>query len=214
MKDKKAFIIFLNDASDQQLLCILKILAKEQLQTIIEIIYNVLHGVCTISDINKSILTKHKKLIRKIVSRRSTLTKRKKLLFKSRKILPIFFKPTLIMSRELILIPKLRYETLIKNEESTPEKLEDKSNTVEQNEKLIKNEESNNKTNTVEQNASQANDDLQILKTKKRTKIKNVTILQIGVGKSYINMKPNKFFNLVNKTKELTLKNKWLSFPI
>jgi len=125
------------------------------------------------------------------------------------------FKPTLIMSRELILIPKLRYETLIKNEESTPEKLEDKSNTVEQNEKLMKNEESNNKTNTVEQNVSQANDDSQILKTKRRrTKIKNVTSLQKGVGKSYINMKPNKFFNLENKTKELTSKNKWLAFPI
>jgi len=121
------------------------------------------------------------------------------------------------MSRELILIPKLRYETLIKNEESTPEKLEDKSNTVEQNEKLIKKEESNKKkTNTVEQKESQAKEDSQILKeTKKgRTKIKNVTSLQKGGGKSYINMKPNKFFNLENKTKELTLKNKWLSFPI
>ena len=98
------------------------------------------------------------------------------------------------MSRELILIPKLRYETLIKNEESTPEKLEDKSNT--------------------EQNAPQANDDSQILKTKKRTKTKNVTSLQKGGAKSYINMKQNNFFHLENKTKELTLKNKWLSFPI
>jgi len=52
------------------------------------------------------------------------------------------------MSRELILIPKLRYETLIKNEEFTPEKLEDKSNTVEQNERLIKKEESNKKNQT------------------------------------------------------------------
>jgi len=67
----------------------------------------------------------------------------------------------------------------------------------------------------VEQNVSQANDESQILKTKKRTKIKNVTSLQKGVGKSYINMKPNKFFHLENKTKEqLTLKNKWLAFPI
>jgi len=91
MKDKKAFIIFLNDTSDQQLSRILKILTKEQLQTIIEIIYNVLHGVCTISDINKSILNKNKYLIRRLVAKRSTLTERKKLLFKSRKILPIFF---------------------------------------------------------------------------------------------------------------------------
>lgn len=74
------------------------------------------------------------------------------------------------MSRELILIPKLRYETLIKNDEFTPEKLEDKSNTVEQNEKLIKKEESNNKTNTVEQKESQSKEDSQILKTKKGQK--------------------------------------------
>jgi hypothetical protein len=37
------------------------------------------------------------------------------------------------MSHELILIPKLRYEAFIRNEESTPEKLEDKSYMVEQN---------------------------------------------------------------------------------
>jgi GH24 family phage-related lysozyme (muramidase) len=91
MKDKKTFIIFLNDAFDQQLSCVLKILTREQSQTIVDIIYNVFHGVSTISDINKTILTKHKKLIRNIVSRRSTLTKRKKLLFKSRKILTILF---------------------------------------------------------------------------------------------------------------------------
>jgi len=144
MKDKKAFIIFLNDASDQQLSYILKILTKEQLQAIIEIIYNVLHGVCTISEANKSILTKHKRLIRRLVAKRSTLTRERNYYLNQEKYYQYFFKPTLIMSRELILIPKLRYETLIKNENSTPEKLEDKSNTVEQNEKLIKNEESNN----------------------------------------------------------------------
>ena len=189
MKDKKIFIILLNGASDQQLSCILKILTREQLQTIIEIIYNVLHGVCIISDSNKSILAKHKKFIRKIVSRRSTLMERKKLFLNQEKYYQYLFKPTSIMSRELILIPKLRYDTLIKNEDSTPEKLEDKSNTVEQKE-------------------SQANDDSQILKEtiKGRTKIKNVTILQKGGGKSYINMKRNKFVNVENKTKELILK--------
>jgi len=91
MKDKKAFIIFLNDTSDQQLSRILKLLTKEQLQAIIEIIYNVAQGVCAISEANKSILTNHKRLIRRLIAKKSTLTERKKLLFKSRKILPIFF---------------------------------------------------------------------------------------------------------------------------
>lgn len=83
--EKHHLILFLMDAPKQQFTHLLKIMTKEQLQTIIEIIYNVLHGVCTISDINKSILSKHKRLIRRLVTKRSTLTERKKLLLKSRK---------------------------------------------------------------------------------------------------------------------------------
>ena len=63
---------FLMDVPKQQFAHLLKIMTKEQLQTIIEIICNVVQGVCTISEANKSILSKHKHLIRRLITKRST----------------------------------------------------------------------------------------------------------------------------------------------
>lgn len=92
MNDKKTFIKFLQDIPKQQLVCFLKIITKEQLQAIIEIIYNVVQGVFPISVANKSVLSKHKNLIRALVSKRTTLSERKRLLLKLRNILQIFLK--------------------------------------------------------------------------------------------------------------------------
>ena len=91
MKNKNIFIKFLLDIPKQQLVRFLKIITKEQLQAIIEIIYNVVQGVCYISEINKSVLSKHKNIIRKLVSKQTTLLQRKKLLVKIHTILPILF---------------------------------------------------------------------------------------------------------------------------
>ena len=89
--EKKHLILFLMDLPKQQFAHLLKIITKEQLQAIIEIIYNVVQGVCTISEANTSILSNHKHLIRRLITKRSTLSQRKKLLLKIRNILPIFF---------------------------------------------------------------------------------------------------------------------------
>lgn len=91
-EQKQHFILFLIDAPRHQLMSILKILTKEQLQAIIEIIYNVVQGVSPISESNKSILNKNKNLIRRLVAKRSTLSQRKKIVLKLRNILPIFFR--------------------------------------------------------------------------------------------------------------------------
>jgi len=91
-EQKRHFISFLIDVPRHQLISILKILTKEQLQTIIEIIYNVVQGVCPVSESNKSILNKNKYHIRKLVVKRSTLTERKRILLKLNNILPVFFK--------------------------------------------------------------------------------------------------------------------------
>jgi hypothetical protein len=56
------------DVPKQQFVHLLKIMTNEQLQAIIEIIYNVVQGVCTISEANKSILSKHKHLIRRLIT--------------------------------------------------------------------------------------------------------------------------------------------------
>jgi hypothetical protein len=61
--EKHHLILFLMDVPKQQFAHLLKIMTKEQLQAIIEIICNVVQGVCTISEANKSILSKHKHLI-------------------------------------------------------------------------------------------------------------------------------------------------------
>lgn len=91
-EEKTHFVLFLLDVSHQQLKSFLKIMTKEQLQTIIEIIYNVVQEVCSISEMDKKVLVKHKTRIRKIVSRSTTRGQRKLLLVKIRKLLPIFFK--------------------------------------------------------------------------------------------------------------------------
>lgn len=92
MNDKKTFIKFLLDIPKQQLVWFLKMITKEQLQAIIEIIYNVVQGVCPIPATNKSVLSKHKNLIRALVSKRTTLSERKRLLLKLRYILQIVLK--------------------------------------------------------------------------------------------------------------------------
>ena len=91
-EEKTRLIMFLLDVSRQQLPSMLRILTKKQLQTIIEIIYNVVQGVCPISEDNKSFLIKYKNLIRRLVSNRATLSQRKNILIRLRNILPIFFR--------------------------------------------------------------------------------------------------------------------------
>jgi hypothetical protein len=71
--EKHHLILFLIDVPKQQFAHLLKIMTKEQLQAIIEIIYNVVQRVCTISEANKSILSKHKHLIRRLITKRATL---------------------------------------------------------------------------------------------------------------------------------------------
>lgn len=85
------------DVPKQQFPHLLKIMTKEQLQAIIEIMYNVVQGVCTISEANTSILSKHKHLIR---SKDQHCLKENKTVVKNKKHLTYFyFKPTTTVSR-------------------------------------------------------------------------------------------------------------------
>lgn len=52
-EEKTHLVLFLLDVSHQQLKSLLKIITREQLQTIIEIIYNVVQEVCPILEIDK-----------------------------------------------------------------------------------------------------------------------------------------------------------------
>lgn len=92
MKDEhaKSFVQFLLICSPQQLTFILKTLTKHQLQLTAEIIFNVIKGVCSISNPNKTVLMKSKRLIREIIKPGLTQTQRRKRLFKIKRFLPIF----------------------------------------------------------------------------------------------------------------------------
>ena len=72
--EKNHLSLFLMNVPKQQCAHLLKIMTKEQLQAIIEIIYNVVQGVCTISEANTSILSKHNHLIRRLITKRATLS--------------------------------------------------------------------------------------------------------------------------------------------
>ena len=71
---------------------IIETLSKEQLRAIIEIVYNVMQGVCPLSKTNKNLLSKHKTVIRKVIVPRLTVKERRKRFRNINKILPIFLK--------------------------------------------------------------------------------------------------------------------------
>lgn len=52
-EEKTHLVLFLLDVSHQQLKSLLKIITREELQTIIEIIYNVVQEVCPILESDK-----------------------------------------------------------------------------------------------------------------------------------------------------------------
>lgn len=146
------------------------------------------------------------------------------------------------MSRELVLIPKLRYEALIKhNDCHSGDKEVNKENYIS---KEVKNEISqfkhkeqslnNKEIEKHDSNKVLVNDEIgdyskithadlkpaeENRPRKKRTNVfKNNTKTddiienQNGGGKSYISRKPKEFLN--TETKQQTLQTKWLSFPI
>jgi len=93
--DRKSFVHFLMICTSQQLEHILKTLTKDQLQVITEILFNVVKGVCPISDKNETVLMKRKGLIREVLLPRLTLTQRKRHLHKIKTLLPIFLEACL-----------------------------------------------------------------------------------------------------------------------
>ena len=92
MKDNIYLVQFLLNAIPQQIPQIIKIMNKEQLQWIIEIIYSVVQGVCPISEADKSLLVKKKHLIRKLVSKEVARQQRKLYLLKINRVIPVFLK--------------------------------------------------------------------------------------------------------------------------
>lgn len=88
--ERQSFIQFLLICSTEQITYILKTLTKNQLQVILEILYNVIKGVCPISEKNKTALMQRKRLIREALRPGLTLNQRRRQLQKLKKRISYF----------------------------------------------------------------------------------------------------------------------------
>ncbi|MEW8544397.1 MAG: hypothetical protein AB2693_12760 [Candidatus Thiodiazotropha sp.] len=85
----------LAESSDAQRSAILKTLNPAQLRAVLEAIYNVLRGTCTISDKLKKKLYQHRRVIRRLVSKDLTRQQQQRLINKHRTLLPLLLKPVI-----------------------------------------------------------------------------------------------------------------------
>jgi hypothetical protein len=83
-------IEFLIKTTPQQRMKILKTLKKEELKLIIEIIFNVVYGVCPIFETSTKLLLRYKGLIRQVIADGLRANQRRSILIKFRKIIPVF----------------------------------------------------------------------------------------------------------------------------
>jgi len=90
-RQRQTFIQFLLMSSPQQYDYVLRTLTSNQLQVIVEIVFNVVKGTIPISDENKTTLMKRKRLIRGVLLKRISQQQRIYQLKKIRKLLPIIF---------------------------------------------------------------------------------------------------------------------------
>ena len=157
-----------------------------------EILFNVVQGICPILNKNKTLLVTRKRLIREVLMPRLTTVQRRQRLQKIKNCYRYFWRPACSMAREMILIPKKKYEQLLNKEIS-------KTENVEQDYKKNVNEK--NQTNAISDNSKNANDEsyvqmkpTEFLKSKTKTK---------DIVKKRIKNKPTSAF-----------KQKWLSFNI
>ena len=83
---------FLLNLSPIQRVKVIKVLGKTQITFLLEIIYNVMEGVCPISESDKIVIGKRKNLIRRLISTKVGVGQRKSILVRLDKYLPLFLK--------------------------------------------------------------------------------------------------------------------------
>ena len=94
---KKYLSLFqmLVEASDVQRMAILKTLSDQQLRALIEAVYNVLRGVCSINNKDKKKLFNYKTIIRRLVNKELTSKQRHRLLINHQGMLPVLLRQVL-----------------------------------------------------------------------------------------------------------------------
>ena len=76
------FLYVLVSSSKQQRESLIKTVSKSQLQALLEVIFNTLKGTVTLTTKNKELLSRYKKVIRKVVDPHTSLRQRRALLYK------------------------------------------------------------------------------------------------------------------------------------
>lgn len=110
--ERQSFIQFLLICSTEQITYILKTLTTNQLQVILEILYNVIKGVCPISKKNKTALMQRKRLIREVLRPDLTLNQRRRQLQKLKKELPIFLEACIHYGSRVNVSSKTKISTI------------------------------------------------------------------------------------------------------
>lgn len=82
IKNEKYFILFLLTTNRKQQKALLRTITKSQLQALVQIVYNIIHGFRSLPENDKKKLQRFRSVIRKFVSKRLSISKRTALLLK------------------------------------------------------------------------------------------------------------------------------------
>lgn len=93
IKNEKYFILLLLTTNRKQQKALLQSITKAQMQVLVQIVYNIIHGFRSIPEIDKKKLKRIKSVIRKFVSKRLSTSKRTALLLKHLNQFILIFKP-------------------------------------------------------------------------------------------------------------------------
>lgn len=93
IKNEKYFILLLLTTIRKQQIALVRSITKSQLQVLVQIVYNIIHGFRSFPENDKKKLKRFKSVIRKFITRRLSFTQRTDILLKHLKQFILIFKP-------------------------------------------------------------------------------------------------------------------------
>jgi hypothetical protein len=95
IKKEKYFILLLLSTTRKQQLALVKSITDRQIQVIVQIVYNVIHGFRALPEKDKKKLQRHKSTIRMFIAKSTSTKRRKELLTKYLKYILLIIKPVI-----------------------------------------------------------------------------------------------------------------------
>lgn len=95
VKKEKYFILLLLSTTRKQQLALVKSITDRQIQVLVQIVYNVIHGIRSLPEDDKKKLQRYKTSIRHFITKSVTTKKRKELLTKYLKYFILILKPVI-----------------------------------------------------------------------------------------------------------------------